>query len=241
MKVRTHVFSFHFIGAGGDGIALVALNDMSAFFVVSASRDLRSFPMVAKKVFGRRQRARGIERMSGIGNREEYNAAGAQHTQVVLQGSKRILDMLEHMVRDDEIEGRVRDRAEPSAVINYVWVYERLAFSQHLSVRRFESRPVEIVNVADSGLSRHAHRKVERADLDAVPTENASGDILTVGLSILGPPRKHRITYTALPAPKQVPSPSSHPLKARLYAVAYQADIGFRCIRSRGSHGTEST
>ncbi len=61
-----------------------------------------------------------VKREAAVGNRHVDDAAGPQHAQVVLDRADRVLAVLDHVVRDHEVDASVRDARKRLTVVDDV-------------------------------------------------------------------------------------------------------------------------
>ena len=156
-----------------------ALDDAGPLLVVVAARGLRPLAVVAQQVLDSGALAARVERVAGVREGQEEDAARTQHAQEVVERGDRVLHVLEHVVCDHEVERRVLELREPLAVVDHVGRHEWPAVDVELpGVELAQLVRAGMIHVADAGLRRNAQRHVERADLDPVAAQVAEGQIV---------------------------------------------------------------
>src|SRR6266545_357623 len=100
-----------------------------------------------------------------VGHGHEQNPTGAEDAKMSLDRAERAPGVLEEVVRDHEVHGRVGEALEALAVVDHVDRRERLAGDP--GVQRSERGQVEAIDITDRGARGQRERLIERSDLDS--------------------------------------------------------------------------
>lgn len=127
--------------------------------------------VILEQVLQRRQRPLLVEGHARLWERAEEDSAFTQHAVNLHQCPAGILDVLEHMTRDDEVEAAVRDGGEILGGSNVVDIHEvQTGELRILGPELFRRHAVDVLRVRPR---RERQRLVQRAELDALALQPA--------------------------------------------------------------------
>jgi hypothetical protein len=140
--------------------------------------------LVGDEMRERGQRPRLVEAATHVRHRVVQPAARLDLAQVSPQRAKRVLAVLEHMVRDQKVDRRVADFRELLAIVDHRDRNEGPRVELRILVRQL--RDGAVIDVTGGRVLRQRRRRIERADLDATPAQVSRGDAFSFGDDVVG-------------------------------------------------------
>ena len=157
------------------GLPVLPAEDMEGpVEIVAAARRFRPALVIGDEMVERRDRPPDVETVMLVRHGQIDDAARARDPQEGSDRGDRILAVLEKMVCDHEIDGRVRYRGQAFAVVEDVDRDELAAGELRIVMPELLGR--QPVDVADPRAGRRLQGFVESADLEAVPPQVVPGD-----------------------------------------------------------------
>ena len=130
-----------------------------------------------------------VERVSRVWEGQEDDSAGAENAQERLQPGDWVLEVLEHVIGDDEVDRIVSDRGQRLGIVDDVRDRNGGQVDpspqEVTSCPRDERVPVEGVDVANARSVRETERTHARADLDAGSGHVPPGEIFPSDIRVV--------------------------------------------------------
>src|SRR4029450_5166719 len=134
-------------------VVVELVHELCPFEKVTMARSLAAVRFVGDEVSEGRQRPRNVEATPHVGHRIKEPSAGRYFAQMVAQSAERVLAMLQHVVGDEEADGRIAEFVETLAVVDDVDPHE--AFCIELGVLTMQLGEGAEIDVANDCARRY--------------------------------------------------------------------------------------
>ena len=114
------MFRLHLTDALRQYLITMPLDEVRAFFIMFTTRNLWTLTVVSQQMLGSRAFALRIKAVARVGQSQVEDTTRSQNPQLMPKRGDWVLHMLEHVIRNDEIQRRIGERLKARAVIDHI-------------------------------------------------------------------------------------------------------------------------